>query len=315
LATISTYAGNHSLGGTYSGDNGPATSAGLCGPVGLHFFGGNLLIADSCNSAVRLVNSSGYISTPPQVPRSDLISSLGVGLDRNGYMYVADGDWGAIREFQGDNAAINLDTNMYVACIPDGIGNLYGIQGPGITTGNIVNQMHCVIPNYGSPDGIITTLASVNPNWSFYQNGRVVVASLTLDSHGNIYVADLGSHIVFMIDTSGAINNVAGTGNQGYNGDNIPALSADLSNPAGVAVRGYYLYIADSGNSRIRQVDLSTGIITTVAGTGVAGYNGDGGTATQIQLNMPSGLCVDTSGNLYISDTANDVVRKLKFCP
>jgi len=331
-ATITSFAGNGTAG--YTGDGGPAASATLSSPHGIFFNNystGRFVIADMSNAAIRYVDlNSGYISTLNYFGGS-YISPMGAALDSNGYLYVADGDWGAIREFQGSNDPLNLDTAMYLGCTLDGSGNLYGIQG----WDNVINKMHCVIPTGGTPDGIITKVAgtagvsgysgdgglavdaTLNVDSYYFQNGHVVVASLTVDNQGNIYIADIGNNVVRKVDTSGIINTVAGNFNLGggFSGDGAQATDAQLLHPAGVAVRGNFLYIGDSGNNRVRQVDLVTGIITTVAGTGVAGYSGNGGPATSALLNTPTALTVDASGNVYISDTANNTVRKLTFCP
>jgi len=125
-------------------------------------------------------------------------------------------------------------------------------------------------------------------------------AGLAIDAEGNIYVADPGNARVRKV-SSGIITTVAGDGTQTFGGDNGPAASAQLNCPSGVAVDASGdLYIADWGNRRVRKV--SKGTITTVAGTGVDGDSGDGGPAVEAQLKNPSGVAVDSSGNLYIAD-------------
>ena len=137
---------------------------------------------------------------------------------------------------------------------------------------------------------------------------------IAIDSSGNLFIADTGNYVVRKVDHStGIITTVAGNGTLGYNGDNIQATSAELNAPYGIAVdTSGHLFIADSGNMRVRKVDLSTGIITTVAGRGV--YDpplGDNGPATAASLCFPRGVAVDTNGNLFISDTQNDRIRKV----
>src|SRR5664280_1620355 len=110
--------------------------------------------------------------------------------------------------------------------------------------------------------------------------------------------------------TNGIITTVAGNGTQGYSGDNGPATSAQLSDPYGLAVDAAgNLYISDNQNQRVRKV--SNGVITTVAGNGTQGYSGDNGPGASAQLYDPGGLAVDTDGNLYIADMANNRARKL----
>lgn len=151
-----------------------------------------------------------------------------------------------------------------------------------------------------------------------YSGNNGVAASTTLanpsavayDAGGNLYLADAQNHVVREVLKSGQITTIAGTGLEGYGGDNGVATSAYLDTPTGVAVDSSgNLYIADSHNQRIRKV--SGGIITTIAGTGAAGYSGDGGAATAAQLSLPSAVAIDSSGNVYIADTNNQRIRKI----
>jgi sugar lactone lactonase YvrE len=139
----------------------------------------------------------------------------------------------------------------------------------------------------------------------FYPTG------VTLDSIGNIYIADAGNQRIRKINTSGTISTVAGNGTSGSYGDGGLATAAALNYPNGVALDKFgNLYIADHGNSRIRMVNTS-GIISTIAGNGNAGYSGDGGPAIRAQLQGPRGVAVDATGNIYIADTDNSHVRKV----
>ncbi|HMB69394.1 MAG TPA: hypothetical protein VKU85_08775 [bacterium] len=141
------------------------------------------------------------------------------------------------------------------------------------------------------------------------------------DSQGNMYLTDEASVRIRRVDTGGVISTVAGIGRPGgYSGDGGPADQAELSLPWGqsalpvgrICVHGGTLYIADTGNHIVRAVDLSTGIITTVAGTpGAFGYSGDGGLATAANLSGPADVDVDKDGNLFIADTYNHVIRKV----
>lgn len=131
------------------------------------------------------------------------------------------------------------------------------------------------------------------------------------DTAGNIYVSDFSAHRVRKISTTSKISTFAGTGISGFSGDSGPAASAMLSYPTGLAIDASgNIYIADGGNNRIRKVDTS-GTITTIAGTGTAGYSGDDGPALQATFNQPFGLALDSTGNLFISDIGNSVVRKI----
>jgi sugar lactone lactonase YvrE len=135
-------------------------------------------------------------------------------------------------------------------------------------------------------------------------------AGLAYDASGNLYIAALGDNVIRMVDLNGIITTVVGTGEQGFAGDGGPALSAVLDSPAGIAFDASgNLYIADSHNHRIRVV--VNGTISTIAGTGVAGFSGDGAAATSAQLNLPTAVSVDASGNILIADTNNQRIRKV----
>lgn len=135
-------------------------------------------------------------------------------------------------------------------------------------------------------------------------------AGVAFDAAGNLYIAENGNNLIVEVSSVGMISTIAGTGEQGYAGDNGPATSAVLDSPAGVAVDTTgNIYIADSHNNRIRKV--TSGTITTIAGTGAAGFFGDGGAATSAALNLPTALAVDAAGNLYIADTNNHRIRKI----
>jgi hypothetical protein len=129
------------------------------------------------------------------------------------------------------------------------------------------------------------------------------------DARGNVYVADTYNNRIRVVDQAGVLSNVAGDGWPGYTEDHTPAVYARLNHPHAVAVDGTdNVYIADTYNNRIRVVS-GDGAISTLAGTGTAGYNGDGIPASRAQLNHPCGIAVDPSGNVYVADTYNHRVR------
>jgi sugar lactone lactonase YvrE len=140
-----------------------------------------------------------------------------------------------------------------------------------------------------------------------------VPTSVFGDSAGNLFVADWDNHRIRKIEAiTGTISTVAGTGTAGYSGDGGAATAAMLHRPTGVCVDSAgNLFIADQDNHRVRKVTAATGTIATVAGTGVAGYSGDGGAATAARLNKPTGVFVDASNNLFIADHDNHRIRKV----
>jgi sugar lactone lactonase YvrE len=165
--------------------------------------------------------------------------------------------------------------------------------------------------------GIITTVAG-NGSAGFSGDGGAATNAglyyprgVALDAAGNLFIADVENSRVRKVDTSGIITTAAGNGGYGFSGDGDAATNASLAGPVGVAVDGAgNLFIADTGNDRIRKVDTS-GIITTVAGNGSYGFSGDGGAATNAGLAYPVGVAVDGAGNLFIADVINSRARKV----
>ena len=276
--TITTIAGTGGRG--FSGDGGPAVEAELRNPSGVAVDGaGNLYIADTVNHRIRKVDSTGTITTV-----------AGTG------QYGFGGDGGpatAVRLAYPDDVAV------------DGAGNLYIAE----SSDDRVRKVDST--------GTITTIAGTGRFGFRGDGGPAVKADLfnpsgvAVDGAGNLYIADVSNHRIRKVDSTGTITTIAGTGERGFSGDGGPAVEAKLYNPRGVAVDGAgNLYIAESGNERIRKVD-STGTITTIAGTGERGFSGDGGPAVEAKLYNPRGVAVDGAGNLYISDATNSRIRKV----
>jgi hypothetical protein len=219
---------------------------------------------------------------------------------------AGDGQW----LFTGDNA-LATQTPFYLpgGVVADAAGNLY------ISDTN--NQR---IRRVDAGTGLVTTVGG-NGNPGYSGDGGPATAAqlsspanLAIDGAGDLYFADTGNHAIRRIDAvTGIITTVVGTpGVQGYAGDGGLATSAKLSLPEGLAFdAGYALYIADTGNNVVRRVDATTGIITTVAGTGVIGYLGDGGAATSARLNEPWNITVAADGSLYIADSSNNAIRRV----
>src|SRR5206468_2794443 len=144
-------------------------------------------------------------------------------------------------------------------------------------------------------------------------------SSVCVDSAGNVLISDQANFRIRRLGTDGLLNTIGGTGVAGYAGDNGPALQAMIRSPIGQSAPPAgrididsqdRIYIADTGNHAVRRIDPD-GAIHTVAGTGTAGYSGDGGPAASAKLNTPSDVAVTPDGTLYIADTMNNVVRKV----
>jgi sugar lactone lactonase YvrE len=281
--TISTVAGNGKTG--YSGDGGPATSATLDNPLGVAVDpSGNVYIADFYNNVIRKVAANGIITT-----------YAGTGA------YGDSGDGGPATK-----AALSEPGSVLV----DAAGNLY--------IGDYGNRVRKVAPN-----GTITTVAGNGSEGVSGDGGPATSAAVgspnhfAMDTAGNLFVScsaapgdGSGPSVIRKVTPSGLITTVAGNGTLGYSGDGGPATNAALDRPRGLAIdTAGNLFFADQGNNRIRRI--SNGIITTVAGTGVAGYAGDKGPAISAELNSPTGIALDAIGNLYIADAGNNRVRAL----
>ena len=190
----------------------------------------------------------------------------------------------------------------------DGSGNVY-----------FSDQFNNRIRKVTVATGIITTIAGTGDTTYGGDGGAAVSAQLhypagiALDGLGNVYIADQYSHRIRKITVAtGIITTIAGTGISGFNGDGMTATSAQLSYPAGIALDSSgNIYIADEENNRIRKITVATGMITTIAGYGIAGFSGDGGGANGAQINFPSGVAVDNSGNVFIADYNNHRIRKV----
>ena len=167
--------------------------------------------------------------------------------------------------------------------------------------------------------GLLTTVAGSATQGFSGDGGPALSAKLdsprgvALDSSGNLYISDTHNNRIRRVDAvTQQISTVAGTGAVGFAGDGGPAIAAHLNAPLGLALDGSnHLYLADSGNQRLRSLDLTTGVISTVAGSGQQGFSGDNGPALAASFNSPSGLAADRYGNLFISDTGNHRIREV----
>ncbi len=333
---IMTIAGNGLYG--YKGDEGPANQARLSHPASLIANGSGIYIADSQNNRIRKVDLDGIITTVagnsgPLATEVHLDSPEGVAADASGNLYISDSDNLVIRKVDANGIISTFAGHGIADCWSEGPATQTGIGYPeGIAvdaSGNVYfSDPLCHRIRKVDTNGRLTTVAGSVPSCcysSYYRGGyggdggpaTAQEAALNYpeavaaDASGNIYIADTNNHRIRKVDPNGIITTVAGNGSSGHSGDGGPATQAKLWSPAGIAVNGSgNLFIADTGNNRIRKVDPS-GTIMTVAGNGSSGYSGDGGQATQASLDLPSGVAVDSLGNLYIGDNWNDRIRKV----
>jgi len=279
---ISTIAGNGSNG--FKGDGDSANTSLLRSPTGLAFDGsGNLYIADQKNYRIRKLNiSTGLIST---------IAGIGI------FGTFADG-----------NLATSSYLNSPSSVAVDKAGNLY-----------IADKSNHRIRKVNSNTGIISTVAGEGTSGYFGDGFSATNASLSnptgiaIDDSGNIYIADQGNNKIRKVTIStGIISTIAGDGTPGFGGDGSLATTAYLNSPFSVALDATNnIYVADAKNNRIRKINATTGIISTIAGNGIYDFGGDGLLATSASLAIPQGLMFDSLGNLFFADSDNNRIRKI----
>lgn len=293
--------------------SGTATPLPLVGPTGVSLGAdGSLYVADKF---------SGYTFRVAGMTLSTL-SAAGrdVAVDAAGAVFVADGH--AVSKvvkgsaavvagtgyygYSGDNGpAASARVNQPAGAVLDVFGNLFVAD-----TGN--HRIRKI-----TPAGVITTVAGTGERGFGGDRGQATAAQLdspaavAIDPSGNLYIADAGNHRIRRVTIDGLIATIAGAGTQGWGGDGGPALQASLDTPSALALdRDQNLYIADSGNQRVRKLSPA-GVMWSFAGSGVKGHFGDGGLALVAQLDSPGALAFDAAGTLYIADTGNNAIRKV----
>lgn len=340
--TIETFAGT-SFG--YEGSGTPAISAKLGYVTGVAVdLLGNVYISDAASNTVRKVNTSNTITkvagtfigfnvvdpTPysgdgGMAYSSHLNVPLSVAVDGSGNIYISD---------TGNNVVRQVDVNGEIHTIigtgaqgssgdngPASAALIYGPNGIAFdASGNLYladSQNHII--RKVSTSGIITTIAGT-PGQSGYSGdgGNATSARLdtpvaiAIDHDGTIYFSDHSS-VIRRISPSGKISTIAGTGEEGYSGDGGKATDAKLLAPKGIAIAtDGSIIIADSGNNRIRRIVPETGVIDTIAGTGEAGYSGDGGLAVNAKLSNPQGVATGSNGKIYVAESGSSVVRLIR---
>lgn len=358
---IQTIVGNNFL--AYAGDGGSALNAELNYPGGVFVDGsGDIFIADSDTSVIReVVASSGDIQTVAgngtvcsaviaacgdggAAASAQLNNPYGVFVDASGNIFIADTEDNRIRVVNTGAASITIATVSIAAgdiATVAGTGTV-GYSGDGAAALSaelsspfgvfvdsaenifIADTSNHAIREVAAATGIITTVAGNgtpcgSSSATCGDGGAATSAQLTdpdsvfVDSSEDIYIADSGDNRIREVTpSSGNIATVAGTGNPGYSGDGAAATSAQLTGPSGVFLDAAGdIFIADRENYVIREVVASSGFIATVSGNNTGGFSGDTGPSASAQLNLPFGLFVSSSGNLFVADTDNSRIREL----
>ena len=325
--TIRTIAGSSDEGGGFQGDGGAAIEARLQRPQGVLVDPlGNIYIADTENHRIRFVSvETGIIQT---------IAGTGVAEDLNTPRgMVLQGD--LLISQMGNHVVSTVQNDVLFAFAGIGIGQFGGDGGRALDA-NLRSPAGLAVDQHGNiyiadtdnhrirkvdSNGIITTaVGSGDPDQgSFGGDGGAGTqarlnrpSAIAIDQNGNIYIADTDNHRIRKVDSNGIITTVAGMGQNGFAGDGGAGTQAQLNSPQGIAVdaRGY-LFIADTNNHRIRLLDLDSGLIQTVAGTGMGEFDGEEGSALTVSINAPHGLALSPTGTLLIADAANHRIREL----
>jgi uncharacterized protein (TIGR03437 family) len=320
--TIQYIGGSETIG--FAGDGGTATSAEFAIPIYVSAApNDDILLADSGNFRVRKI-AAGTVSTVAGTSSLDGIPATtaflnepdGLALDAKGDLVISD---------TGDNRVRAVATSGIIATLAgdgvrgDSAGELYFPRGA--TYDSLGNLFFADEENdrvMKIPAGGAIMLEAGNSNEGFSgDGGQASQAKLNrptgvaVDKAGNVYIADYDNERIRMVDQNGDISTIAGNGNYMFSGDNGLAKNAQLD-PYDLAIDSAgNLLVADNFNHRIRKINLTTMVITTVAGIGTPGYSGDNGPAMSAQLRFPTGIAEDAAGNLYIADNGNSVVRRV----
>lgn len=335
--TIRTAAGTGVAG--YSGDGGRATSARLDQPFHCCFgTSGEMYVADTNNHSIRKVDRNGNITTVAGCGKkgysgdggpataATLNEPYGVAVDKDGTLYIVDRLNAAIRRVDGKTGVITTlaGTGKPGYNGDGGPANLAQLREPnglaldgrgGLLIADVADNR---IRRVELGTGTIETICGTGRREFSGDGGIALGASLDgaravdVDRDGNIYVCEREGNRIRMIDAAGIIRTIAGTGKAGYSGDGGPAFQATFDGPKWVHVApDNSIYVVDTENHCVRRIDRKTGLIATVAGSGVKGAEGDGGPATAAQMDRPHGCCV-YRGMLYIADTNN---HRIRVCP
>jgi sugar lactone lactonase YvrE len=318
------------------GDGGPAVYCELLSPYGIALDNiGNLYIADRDHNRIRKMNNSGIITTiagtGSSVFNGDNIAAtsanisipLGITSDASGNIYFSDrgnnrvrkiDEAGVITTIAGGGTGGTGDGGPATAAVFNGPGYLKFDRFGNLYVSDLFNNRIRMI----NTSGIISTIAGTGVGINTGDGGQATAAGvnnpygIVFDNAGNLYFTEYDGNRVRKINTTGIITTIAGNDTAGFRGDSGLAINAEVNHPDDIAIDASgNLYITDQGNQRVRRI-TTDGIINTVAGNGIDGFNGDGNEALLTEFRDPTGILVDHAGSLYIADLGNDRIRYLR---
>jgi len=323
----------------YGGDEGPAIQAHFNAPFGMALLNGDLLVVDYFNHALRRINlESGTIHALAGNGKQGFSGDGGPALDAvlngpfgfalnpqkdivigdyyNNRIRAIDSDTGTIVTLAGnghagysgdDGEALNASIDVPLDIVADSRGNVY-----------MSDWHHHVVRKFDASSGKIETIAGIGASaytgeGQARNSGLATPLGMSLDNNDNLYIADYGNNMIRRIDAqSGEISTVAGTGHRGFSGDGELAIFAHLNRPYNVfADDDGGLFISDAGNHRVRHVDLASGVITTIAGTGTFGYSRSSELAVKTEFKGPFSVIKDADNSLYIAEYFGHRIRKI----
>ena len=320
----------------FGGDDGTNSSTfTLNAPAGLAVArDGRLYVADDANHRVLVVEPDGSVEYAAGTAGDGLLGDgkpalesaldapTDVAVDADGALYIADAQGHQVRKVNADGLLVTVAG----ANEGDGDGELavdtklglpahiaLGADGTLFISDVETHSVRAV-----NPQGVIRTVVGSDTAGFAGDGGPAYAAlldsplGLAVDGDGVLYIADSGNGRIRAVDASGNISTIAGTGTPGFSGDGGPATAAKLSTPTDVAIGpAGTLYVADANNNRVRVVDLTSGNISTFAGSGTSEFSGDDGPATQAELNNPTAVAVHSDGTVYITESLSNRIRKV----
>jgi DNA-binding beta-propeller fold protein YncE len=326
----------------YGGDGGPAARARLNGPFDVAFDAdGTLYFSDTFNHCIRRVDRSsniittyagcgeaGYAGDGGRATAARFNEPYGIALDRLGNLYVADRHNHCVRRIEAAAGIVTTFAGNGSASFAgdDGAASRAGMVEPnGLAFDPAGNRLFIAdvadhrLRVVDLASGIIGTFAGTGEPEHSGDGGPARAAGIhgaravKVAANGTVYVLERQGSTVRAIDPhTGIIRTIAGTGVRAYTGDNGPALAAAFNAPKEMTLdREGNLLIVDTENHVIRHFDIATGMVTTLAGNGRQGGEGDGGPAEKASLDRPHGAAVAADGSIYIGDTNNHRIRKL----